>query len=338
MRLTCPNCAAQYEVDDDLIPSEGREVQCSNCGTTWYEGGPQPEAESEVAEVLPPPPPAAPEPERPTGPADPDLDVDEDDDDDYDEFDDDDEALDRAMTQAATPPRRLPPDQHVLDILRQERAHEDRVRASGPVPEDDAIPDEGDDTPPEPPRSFIRRPSPPLDAREQAARERARMAEAATRARARDALRPVRPGRAPEAEAPRASQTVIPAPYAPREEAASPAPAGRAARRELLPDIEEINSSLRPTEPDDTYDDDPFARYDARYGSPRRRGGFGLGFLLASAVVLACLGVYVFADGIAAAVPDLAAPLADYVAWVDRLRLAIVTGAESLTDRVLPEG
>lgn len=37
MRLICPNCSAQYEVDVSLIPDEGRDVQCSNCGNTWFE-------------------------------------------------------------------------------------------------------------------------------------------------------------------------------------------------------------------------------------------------------------------------------------------------------------
>lgn len=37
MRLTCPNCGARYEVDDALIPSEGRDVQCSTCSTTWFQ-------------------------------------------------------------------------------------------------------------------------------------------------------------------------------------------------------------------------------------------------------------------------------------------------------------
>ncbi|NSY37943.1 thioredoxin [Leisingera sp. ANG59] len=37
MRLTCPNCAAQYEVPEDVIPPEGRDVQCSNCGQTWFQ-------------------------------------------------------------------------------------------------------------------------------------------------------------------------------------------------------------------------------------------------------------------------------------------------------------
>lgn len=37
MRLTCPNCKAQYEVDDAVIPPAGRDVQCSSCGHTWYQ-------------------------------------------------------------------------------------------------------------------------------------------------------------------------------------------------------------------------------------------------------------------------------------------------------------
>lgn len=37
MRLTCPNCSAQYEVDDAVIPEEGRDVQCSNCAHIWVQ-------------------------------------------------------------------------------------------------------------------------------------------------------------------------------------------------------------------------------------------------------------------------------------------------------------
>lgn len=37
MRLTCPNCNAQYEIDGTAIPETGRDVQCSACGTTWYQ-------------------------------------------------------------------------------------------------------------------------------------------------------------------------------------------------------------------------------------------------------------------------------------------------------------
>lgn len=37
MRLTCPNCRAQYEVADDAIPARGRDVQCSSCGHGWFQ-------------------------------------------------------------------------------------------------------------------------------------------------------------------------------------------------------------------------------------------------------------------------------------------------------------
>lgn len=39
MRLTCPNCSAKYEVDDAMVPPDGREVQCSNCSHTWFQPG-----------------------------------------------------------------------------------------------------------------------------------------------------------------------------------------------------------------------------------------------------------------------------------------------------------
>jgi predicted Zn finger-like uncharacterized protein len=53
MRLTCPNCGAEYEVPDDAIPEAGRDVQCSNCGHTWFETG---AAEQTQAEDPPDPP------------------------------------------------------------------------------------------------------------------------------------------------------------------------------------------------------------------------------------------------------------------------------------------
>ncbi len=48
MRLTCPNCDAQYEVDASLVPPQGRDVQCSNCGKTWF----QPKEDTASAEPL----------------------------------------------------------------------------------------------------------------------------------------------------------------------------------------------------------------------------------------------------------------------------------------------
>lgn len=52
MRLTCPSCGAQYQIQDGLIPETGRDVQCSNCGHGWFE---QPHAP--VAEPAPEPTP-----------------------------------------------------------------------------------------------------------------------------------------------------------------------------------------------------------------------------------------------------------------------------------------
>ncbi|MFV0335751.1 MAG: zinc-ribbon domain-containing protein [Tropicimonas sp.] len=50
MRLICPNCGAQYAVDDGVIPPEGRDVQCSACGGSWFqardERPPEPEPEA----------------------------------------------------------------------------------------------------------------------------------------------------------------------------------------------------------------------------------------------------------------------------------------------------
>ena len=60
MRLICPNCGAQYEVADDVIPSEGRDVQCSNCGHTWFENRGASDVEDDFSDT-PAPAPAAPE-------------------------------------------------------------------------------------------------------------------------------------------------------------------------------------------------------------------------------------------------------------------------------------
>lgn len=37
MRIVCPKCVAQYEVDDSAIPENGREVQCANCEHIWFQ-------------------------------------------------------------------------------------------------------------------------------------------------------------------------------------------------------------------------------------------------------------------------------------------------------------
>jgi predicted Zn finger-like uncharacterized protein len=52
MRLVCPNCDAEYEVDASAIPDGGRDVQCSNCGNAWFQMSPEAEAELAAEEAL----------------------------------------------------------------------------------------------------------------------------------------------------------------------------------------------------------------------------------------------------------------------------------------------
>src|SRR5690606_18399238 len=52
MRLICPSCGAQYEVDESVIPDGGRDVQCSNCGHAWFQrSAGQLRSEAEEAEA-----------------------------------------------------------------------------------------------------------------------------------------------------------------------------------------------------------------------------------------------------------------------------------------------
>ncbi|MEI6799264.1 MAG: zinc-ribbon domain-containing protein [Pseudomonadota bacterium] len=37
MRLVCPSCDAEYEIARSAIPRSGREVECSNCGHSWFQ-------------------------------------------------------------------------------------------------------------------------------------------------------------------------------------------------------------------------------------------------------------------------------------------------------------
>ena len=36
MQISCPKCAKAFDVKDDLIPKEGRLVQCGNCENKWF--------------------------------------------------------------------------------------------------------------------------------------------------------------------------------------------------------------------------------------------------------------------------------------------------------------
>lgn len=53
MRITCPSCLAQYEIDAELLAPDGRDVQCSACNTVWFQQAP---ARKPTRNILPPEP------------------------------------------------------------------------------------------------------------------------------------------------------------------------------------------------------------------------------------------------------------------------------------------
>ncbi|PPB80538.1 putative Zn finger-like uncharacterized protein [Albidovulum inexpectatum] len=137
MRLTCPSCGAQYEVDDSVIPESGRDVQCSNCGHAWFQmpakrpsvghaaektseeapglaEPPRPEARA-MAPDEPTPPESASTQASATTPRAHDADIDDAEDEPADED---------AMP--APPPRKI--DESVLSVLREEAERERRAR------------------------------------------------------------------------------------------------------------------------------------------------------------------------------------------------------------------
>ncbi|WP_029375311.1 zinc-ribbon domain-containing protein [Oceanicola sp. S124] len=278
MRLTCPNCGAQYEVPDAVIPPAGRDVQCSNCGDTWFQDRPAAAADRVSAAS----PRVAPRrPQRPAAPAAggdqaaPQPAAEESDaglsaimEESWSE-DDDHEAA--AMAQA---PRRRELDPSVKEVLREEAEHEARVRAqeSGGL---ESQPELGlSDPAPTPP---------PAPAREETDAERREREARARMARLR--------GQKDEAES------------------------NATSRRDLLPDIEEINSSLRSRgqkpEPEEDYDTpDPEARRSFRRG-------FTLPIFLAAIAVL----VYVNAPRIAQGFPPAEPAMRSYVGVVDEGRV-----------------
>lgn len=275
MRLICPNCGAQYEVPDDVIPENGRDVQCSNCSHTWFETpGASIEREEEGDEIVheiasdepydfasEQEPESAPEPG-----AEDEL-----------EYADDDE---NGFGEEPPQPQRRTLDPSIAEILREEAELEAAQRRAESSPME-SQPDLGLDVAPAPP--------PPVSPEEQRSEEaRRRMARL-------------------------------------RGEAVPPPSAPHAHRSELLPDIEEINSTLRSTAERSAtrpaYQEEPV---------PEKSGGFGLGFGLVTLVALVGLGVYLFADLVSANVPALAPWVALFVEWVDGVRLLLDEKARAL--------
>ncbi|PTX52907.1 putative Zn finger-like uncharacterized protein [Allosediminivita pacifica] len=137
-RLICPNCGAQYDVPMDVIPARGRDVQCSNCGHTWFQGHAQvgediplvePVADPKVRTPASPPPAERPAPKAPAEPVEAETATDEATVDAAVEapVEPEDEGEEDGGKMPPAPPRREL-DPSVLGVLREEAAYENRRR------------------------------------------------------------------------------------------------------------------------------------------------------------------------------------------------------------------
>ena len=335
MRLVCPNCSAQYEIDASMIPDEGRDVQCSNCGHTWFElpappelaaepvaatdpvSEPEPTEESEpVAEAEPAPEieaasepevESAPEPETAetgaaadTGFEEPETDTESDD------LSEDVAALDSAFQPtrmveqetpttreledeeeavfgaAAKPARRPPASDDALDILREEADREIEQRRAPPSVPLETQTDMALDT-----LASQRTPSRALRAR-MARMDEDDQEQRPARGRWRNRFGKGKAEQSPERD------TVE----------SQPDDGYREPRRDLLPDIEEINSTLTSTTARDLPEPEVLAE---------QQKGFRQGFVIPVAVAALMIVLYAYAPSIAQSVPATEPALLQYV-------------------------
>ena len=319
MRLICPNCGAEYEVADDVIPEGGRDVQCSNCGHTWFEQPGASEAreaaaadadlsESWDAENAD----ADDAAEDTTPPSEP-----------WDEDEDEGDPWDSLETAAEADEADAEADETTDAAWGADP--EDDPRAADADTDDAAAPDwddvdaEADEDTPAPTAPPQRAPLAPSIAeilREEAAREEAaRAAERDTGLESQGELGLPETGGPEERRAREARDRIarLKGEDPEAETAAAIAATVATSRRETLPDIEEINSTLRPSS---DRPDVPMAEEEIE-----QRRGFRLGFLSVLGVIIVGSLIYLFAAQIAEAVPALSDALAAYVAAVDNLRI-----------------
>ena len=281
MRLICPNCEAEYEVDDAAIPDMGRDVQCSNCGHAWFQLPPEIELALEQEDEL----------FGASGAADPLPDLDEDD-------------APPPPAMADAPKRSI--DENLMAVLREEAEREAAARKA------DAAPIET--------QTEMGLSAPAAAA---AAAAAAAVVASAEQSRAAGAVPTPAHAGGLAAAARRIAQLKGQDPDAP-----PPAPPRPATRRDLLPDIEEINSSLKGAEP-------AVMAMEAEDGpGPSGASGFRSGFALAILLALLLLVVYVAAPRIVAMVPQAEGAVSAYVAGVDGLRLWLDAVLRSATDAV----
>lgn len=334
MRLVCPNCEAKYEVPEDAIPETGRDVQCANCGHAWY----QMRARAAVAEpVAPPPAPApaavaapapvvaetAPEPAPVVAapevtPVEPDV---------------ADEVVASEAVEA-DPVVEAPPADEAPGTAVEEAAGESVAEAAPeavpaaepvveaepivePVPAAEAAPvvaETEQDPDPEPEVEPV--------APAAAAGAAAYAVDDSVLAILREEAEREAKARQAEAARPLETQTELGIEQAVAEVNLPHQPVyedtALTARRARLPDVEEINSTLRPSET--VIEDEPPA---AMPVAAEGRSSFRSGFLLVLSLAIIGSAIYGSADAIAAAVPALTGVLESYVGFVDSLRLQL---------------
>lgn len=255
MRLICPSCGAQYEVPDEVIPQEGRDVQCSSCSNTWFQTHPDhdralaDEMDAPSVEPIAPPPAAAPVEEV-------------------------------AQPDSTPQPAQRSLDQSVADVLREEARIEAEARAAERSEPLESQPDLGLTDPVE------------TEADRRAREARERMAKM------------------------RGEPVPVAAPAA-----AAGAAAASVSRSDLLPDIEEINSTLRASGERRR----PSAAEDADLEGTapklrRKNHGFRRGFLLMIVMGAIAVASYVYGPRIGTLVPAAAPYVAQYSEQVDGAR------------------
>lgn len=290
MRLVCPNCAAQYEVDDSVIPPTGRDVQCSNCGHAWFQPGTYAD---ETAEA-----------DRNAAAELDDLDHHDDavmesvarqtDDADGDPYADDlvpepAHAAATADAPAAAVPERRQLDPSMLEVLREEAERESLARRSEGTSALEIQPELGL------PETAVGAAVAAVTAASEVGAAMGRQDDVAS-------LRPTDDGPADATT--------------------------RGPRRGLLPDIEEINSTLAASS-GRSHGGEPVVTAEA---IRRRKSGFRLGFSVTLLAAAGLLALYLFAPAIAGRMPVLQGALDSYVSGVNDVRLWIDDKMKSSTE------
>ncbi len=285
MRLICPNCEAEYEVDDAAIPDTGRDVQCSNCGHAWFQLPPEIELALEQEDEL----------FGASGMPDP-----------LPDLDADDEDPGPPPAGMADPPKRSI-DENLMAVLREEAEREAAARKA-----ESAAPIET--------QTELGLSAPAAAA---AAAAAAAVVASAEQSRAAGAIPTPAHAGGLAAAARRIAQMKGLDPDAP-----PPAPPKPATRRDLLPDIEEINSSLKGGEAASATMDD------ATEGPASNARGFRSGFAVAMLIAVLGLAAYVAAPRIVAMVPASESAVSAYVSGIDGARLWLDGLMRSATDAV----